>query len=171
MTASDPCPRFPWYALKVRTRGEAFISTSLRSKSYETFLPTFTESKVYSDRIKKVQAPLFPGYLFCRLDAERRLPILQTPGIEYIVSLERVPQPIPEEEIASILRVVQGGAVAKPWPYLKNGDRVCVMYGSFSGVEGILVSEKGSDRLILSVNLLQRSVSVEIDRAWIQPLK
>jgi transcription antitermination factor NusG len=103
------------------------------------------------------------------LDPERRLPVLTTPGVEYIVSQERTPQEIPESEISGIMQAVQQGK-AKPWPYMKTGDRVRVKLGSFAGVEGVLVSEKGTDRLVLSVTLLQRSVAVEMDRLWVQPV-
>lgn len=171
MTASNPCPRYPWYALKVRTKAEAFIGASLRSKCYETFLPTYVETRAYSDRLKKVDVALFPGYLFCRLDPDHRLPVLQTPGVEYVVSFDRLPQAIPDSEIEAIRQVLIAGGKAKPWPYLKVGDKVRVMLGAFSGVEGILQSEKGVDRLILSVTLLQRSVAVEIDRNWIHPVR
>jgi transcription antitermination factor NusG len=158
----------PWYALKVRTRSEVFVGECLSHKSFQTFVPTFQEARTYSDRIKKVESALFPGYIFCRLDVEHRLPILTTPGVEYIITQESIPQPIPEKEIEGIRRVVEDGK-AKPWPYLKTGDRVRVKAGSFAGVEGLLVSEKGTDRLVLSVSLLQRSVAVEMDRLWVQP--
>lgn len=169
MAVCNPAIPYPWYALKVRTRSEVFVGTCLTHKSYETFVPTYREVKTYSDRVKKVESALFPGYIFCRLDPERRLPILTTPGVEYIVSEDRVPKEIPEVEIDGIMRVVREGQ-AKPWPYLKSGDRVRVKLGSFAGVEGILVSEKGSERLVLSISLLQRSVAVEIDRLWVQPV-
>jgi transcription antitermination factor NusG len=170
VTASSPSVPLPWYALKVRNGGEALVNTVLRNKSYETFLPAHTEARAYSDRVKKVAVPLFPGYLFCRLDATRRVPVLTTNGVAYIVSVENRPAPIPEEEVSAILQVVRSGRDAKPWPYLKSGDRVRVVFGSMAGVEGILVSEKGADRLLVSVEILQRSVSVDIDRSWIRPL-
>ena len=164
--ASSP---YPWYALKVRTRGEIFIGQCLTRKSVETFVPTYKQARTYTDRIKQIDAPLFPGYIFCRTDIERRLPILKTPGVEYFVSCERIPEPIPKHEIEAIMRVVRDGQV-KPWPYLKQGDRVRVTAGSFTDVEGILSSEKGVDRLVLSITMLQRSVAVEIDRMWVQPI-
>lgn len=169
MTACNPAIHFPWYALKVRTRSEVFVGKCLFHKSYETFVPTYPEAKEYSDRIKKVESALFPGYIFCRLDPERRLPILTTPGVEYIVGPDREPQEIPEAEIDGIMRAVKDGN-AKPWPYLKAGDRVRVKLGAFAGVEGLLVSEKGTDRLVLSVTMLRRSVAVEMDRLWVRPV-
>lgn len=170
LTASQPAPAFPWYALKVRARSEPLIRTSLERKDLITFLPTYKQSRQYSDRTKKVDVPLFPGYLFCRLDVTRRLPILTTPGVDYILGSNGEPEAIPEDEIDAIERVIRSGAAVGPWPFLKTGSRVRVERGSFSGVDGILVSERGFDRLILSITMLQRSVSVEIDRAWIRPL-
>lgn len=160
----------PWYAIKVRTRGESLVSTLLQRKDYEIFLPTYQESRKYSDRIKKVDTPLFPGYLFCRLDVSQRLPVLTTPGVDYILGNNGEPEPLPELEIEAIQRVVHSGATARPWPFLKTGSRVRVEHGAFTGVEGILLTERGTDRLVLSISLLQRSVSVEIDRMWIRPL-
>lgn len=161
---------YPWYAIKVRTRGESLVGTLLQRKDYEIFLPTYIESRKYSDRLKKVDTPLFPGYLFCRLDVTHRLPILTTPGVDYILGSNGEPEPLPEQEIEAIQRVISSGAAARPWPFLKTGSRVRVEHGSFRGVEGILLTERGADRLVLSIAMLQRSVSVEIDRMSIRPL-
>ena len=161
---------FPWYAVKVRTSGEIKVRQALESKDYLVFLPTYLEGRKYSDRIKKVEAALFSGYLFARLDVNNRLPLLQTPGVEGIVRFGEEFEPVKEEEILAIQKLIGSGAKAVPWPYLKEGDRVRVQFGAMEGVEGILVKEKGQDRLVLSVHLLQRSVSVEIDRSWIRPI-
>lgn len=160
----------PWFALKVRLRNEGAVHRALTRKAYETFLPTYTDLRRYSDRIKKVDAPLFPGYLFCRIDPVQRLPVLTTAGVEYIVSLNGEPEPVPEHEVAAIERITRNGAAAKPWPYLQAGHRVRVECGAFAGLEGILTGERGDERLVISVTLLQRSVAVEIDRTWIRPL-
>src|SRR5579883_773680 len=161
--------KHPWYALKVRAKCEASVEAALRSKSYSTFLPTYQECRQYSDRRKTVWVPLFPGYLFCRLDPDRRLPILQTPGVDFVLGNGK-PEAIPEEQIDAIERTVNSGFTARPWPYLKVGQRVVVEAGPLTGVEGFLLAEKGVDRLILSVSMLQRSVSVELDRTAIRPL-
>ena len=161
---------FPWYALKVRTSGEQKVCQALEHKVSEAFLPTFMESRRYSDRIKTVEAALFPGYLFARLDIEHRLPVLQTPGVEAIVGFGGEFEPVKEEEIGAIRIVLVSGAQVVPWPYLKDGDRVRVQFGAFEGIDGILLKVKGQDRLILSINMLQRSVSVEIDRSWVRPI-
>ena len=161
---------WPWYAVQVRTGGELRLRTTLERKGYETFLPTYLEVRRYSDRLKKIDTPLFPGYIFSRLDITKRLPILQTPDVHAIVSVSRVPQPIEEAEIDAIRSVVNSGTSALPWPYLQVGDRVVVTFGPLTGVEGFLVKIKDAERLVLSVNLLQRSIAVEVDRTYIKPL-
>jgi transcription antitermination factor NusG len=161
--------RHPWYALKVRSGGEAKVTLALDQKGYTTFLPTHVECRQYSDRIKKLDVALFPGYLFCRLDVNRRLPLLTTPGVESLVSLGGRPQAIEETQIDAIRCVVDSGAHAIPWPYLREGDEVTIKFGALAGLTGWLVRFRGSDRLVLSVHLLQRSICIEIDRSWIYP--
>lgn len=162
---------YPWFALKVRTRSEHLVSSALRGRGYDPFLPTYLDCRQYSDRIKKVQTALFPGYIFCRFDPERRLPILTTAGVDHVVSVAGVPMPVDETELEAVRRVVANGLPAIPWQHLTAGDRARIQFGSLAGIEGIVLSTRGVDRLILSVSLLQRSVSIEIDRAWIRPLR
>ena len=158
-----------WYAMKIRTGGELRVAEGLSSRGYEIFVPTSVESRRYSDRIKVIKAPLFPGYAFCRLDIERRLPILQSFGVDHFVGIGRVPVPIPDAEILALHKVVASALPAQPWPYLAAGDQIHIQYGALTGLTGLLVSIKGAERLVLSVHLLQRSISVEIDRSWVRP--
>lgn len=159
----------PWYAVQVRTNAEQRLRNALSQKGYQVFLPTYLECRQYSDRVKKIDAPLFPGYLFCRLDADRRLPILTTPGVHSIVGQGGIPQPVEESEISDIQRALNSGASAIPWPYLRAGDSVEIKMGAFTGLHGVLVNVRGIDRLVLSIHLLQRSIAVEIDRTWVRP--
>jgi transcription antitermination factor NusG len=159
----------PWYALQVRARAESSVEWCLRNKGYETFLPSIKQSRRYFDRLKVINVAVFPGYLFCRLDIRRRLPILTTPGVGRIVGRGGVPEPVLECEVESLIAMVRSGVAAQPWPYMHSGDRVRIAFGAFAGTEGILVSEKGLDRLVVSVTLLQRSVAFEIERSWVQP--
>jgi len=159
-----------WYALKVRTKNEPTVEMILQGKNYETLLPTYTEVRRYSDRVKKVNAALYPGYIFCRFDPNDRLPILTTPSVEYIVGTGKLPKAVGDNEMESIQRLVDSGADARPWPFLQEGQKVRIEEGSLSGVEGYLVSIKGENRLVLSVELLQRSVAVHIDRTAVRPL-
>jgi transcription antitermination factor NusG len=163
-------PKFPWFALQVRSRREFPISTYLKGQGYECFLPMYTSTRRWSDRVKEVEQPLFPGYLFCRFDLHNRGPILMTPGIHQIVGVGRTPMPVEENEMESIRQALASGLPSQPWPYLELGQRVRVNHGSLKDLEGILINFKGSNRVVLSVSLLQRSVAMEIDLSWVIPL-
>lgn len=156
-----------WFALNTKFRYEDYVAKQLSGKGYETFLPVYKCRRTWSDRIKQVELPLFPGYLFCRFDIANRLPILVTPGIIQIVGFGKTPIPVDDGEIAAIRTVVGADVDKEPWPFLQVGQTVRVEYGALRGVEGILLNVKGGHRLVLSVTLLQRSVAVEVDSAWV----
>ena len=161
----------PWFALQVRTRHEIGIADYLNAKGYEQFLPLHKCRKRWSDRIKEVQTPLFPGYLFCRFDPQARLPILKTPGVVQIVGNGRSPLPVCDSEISALQTLVASGLPNQPWPFLHAGDKVQIQAGPLRGLEGVLVAFKGNCHLVLSVTLLQRSVAVEIDSALVSPVR
>ncbi len=146
------------------------IASNLLSKGYEGFLPLYRQRNRWSDRVKEVQLPLFPGYLFCRFDVNKRLPILVTPGVLHVVGIGKTPQPVEDSEIAALQSIILSGLQTEPRSYLNIGQRVRVELGPLAGVEGILSAIKGSSRLVVSVSLLQRSVSVEIDESWVVPV-
>jgi len=154
---------YPWFALQVRVRHEADVTVHLEGKGYQWFLPLYKERRRWSDRIKQVDAPLFPGYVFCRFDPNDRLPILKTPGVTQIVGYSRVPVAVDENEIEAIRTLVASGVPNFPCAYLEVGSRVRIEAGALRGLEGILTDVKGKRRLVLSITLLQRSVAVEID--------
>jgi len=162
---------FPWYALQVWSRREAPVANSLRGQGFACFLPLYKSKRRWSDRVKEMEQPLFPGYLFCRLDLSNRGPLLMTPGVQRIVGVGRTPIPVEEREIESVRQALCSGLPNQPWPYLQVGERVRVNYGSLLDLEGILVKFKGSNRVVLSVTLLQRSVAMEIDLAWLSPIR
>ena len=161
-----------WYGLRTKSRFEKAAAASLAYKGYQYYLPTYRSRRRWSDRMTEVQAPLFPGYVFCRFDVSQRLPILVIPGIVSVVGIGREPASIPDEEIAAIETVLRSGLSAEPWPYLPEGQRVRVDKGSLNGIEGIVVkSKKGAWRMVVSVTLLQRCLSVEIDRECISAIR
>jgi len=160
--------RHPWYAVQVRSRYEVGVARYLRGMGFEEFLPLYESRKRWSDRTKVVQEPLFPGYLFCRFDLQNRLPILKTPGVIQVVGYNRQPIPVDEGEVESIQTLVTSGIPNQPWPFLKVGEKVRIESGPLRGLEGVLVEFKGNRRLILSVSLLQRSVAVEMDAAFVR---
>ncbi len=161
----DPFP-VEWFALRVKARSEKFVATVACHKGFEQFLPLYQCRRRWSDRFKAVELPLFPGYVFCRLDPKDRLPLLTIPGVQHFVGIGKVPLPIDEAEIASIKAAISSGMRAEPWPFLSAGQRVRIEEGPLAGLEGILVKERGKHRVIVSVNLLRRSVAVEVDRDW-----
>ena len=137
-----------WYALQVRTRWESSTAVLLGGKGYETFLPTYKTKKRGNARFREVNAPLFPGYVFCHFDAQNRLPILVTPGVIAVVGRGRVPLPVDDEEVAAIQTVVSSGLRAEPWPYLELGQKVRVESDALQGLEGILINFKGNQRIV-----------------------
>lgn len=162
--------KFPWFALQVRSKRESGVADFLRGRGYNPFLPLGRLRKVWSDRIKVVDGPLFPGYLFCRVNLDDRLPILTAPGVIRIVGYSSSPMPVDESEIDAIRAIVASGLPNEPWPYLQVGDPVKIKSGPLQGLRGILLRVKGSHRLVVSVTLVQRSVAVEIDSAYVQSL-
>jgi transcription antitermination factor NusG len=163
--------QFPWFALQVHTKHELGVANFLRGRGYDPFLPLYRCRKIWSDRIKEVDTALFPGYMFCRLNLRHRLPVLSVPGVIRIVGYNRLPAPVDEVEINAIQAIVASGLPNQPWPYLQVGDRVYIDRGPLRGLEGILVEVRGVHRLILSVTLVQRSVAVEIDSAFVRTLR
>ena len=119
---------------------------------------------------KDLDLPLFPGYLFCRFDVQVRLPILTTLGVISIVGTGKIPVPIPDQEIDAIQTMIRSDLHVQPWPQLVVGSRVLIEQGPLKGLEGVALDIKKKYRLFVSVPLLQRSVSVEIDREWVRPL-
>ena len=164
-----PSPR-PWYALQVHAKRESLVATQLEGQGFECFLPLYKSVRRWSDRLKEVEQPLFPGYLFSRFDLQYRLPLLKTPGVQRIVGVGRTPMPVEESELEAIRQALASGLPNQPWPFLRVGHRVRVNYGSMNNLEGVLVHFKGGHRVVLSVSLLQRSVALEIDLAWVKPV-
>jgi transcription antitermination factor NusG len=159
-----------WFALQVRSNLEKAVQLALRTKGYDEFLPLYHKRNRWSDRMRDVDLPLFPGYVFGRFTFNRRLPILTIPGVVRIVGIGRNPEPIDEAQLDAIRSLVTSGLPVAPWPFLQVGDRVIIEKGSLTGIEGILVQTKSQCRVVLSVDLLQRSVGVEIERDWIRPV-
>jgi transcription antitermination factor NusG len=161
----------PWYAIRVRSNCEHIVSSILHDKGYEEFLPSYRSRRRWSDRVKELYLPLFPSYVFCRLDVrDRLLPILTTPGVISIVGVGRTPVSIDNDEILAVRAILRSGLAAQPWPFLGVGSSVYIEAGPLVGLEGIVTSTDKGFRLIVSVSLMRRSVAVEIDRDWARPV-
>ena len=158
----------PWFALRVKSNCEKPVSAILRGKGFEEFVPTYRASRQWSDRIKVLDLPLFPGYLFCRLDLNKRLPLVTTPGFLYLVGNGKTPEPVDETEIMAIQSVVRSGIPALPWASVVVGQKVRLERGPLRGVEGVVAKVADQHRVFVNVTLLQRSVSVQVDSDWIR---
>jgi transcriptional antiterminator NusG len=161
----------PWFAIRVRSNYEQVTLLHLRERGYDQFAPSYETERKWSDRKKRVNQFLFPGYVFSRLDVEQRLPVLTTPGVVGLVGCGKIPSPIPDSEIENIRSMVKSGLLVTPWPFIQVGQQVLIEFGPLAGVEGILQQVKGKLRLVVSVCLLQRSVSTEVDRNWVRPIR
>ena len=122
------------------------------------------------DRIAEIEVPLFPGYVFCQFDPNKRLPILMTPGVVGVVGRGNRPEPVDDTEIDSIRTVALAGRSVQPWPFLKSGQQIRMQSGPLTGVEGIFLRVQDKDHLVVSVTLLQRAVSVVIERDSVSPV-
>jgi transcription antitermination factor NusG len=151
-----------WFALRVKPRHEKTVSTTLKRKGFDAFLPVLRRDRRYGHRTKEVELPLFDGYVFCKFDPHRQLPVLTTPSVLYVVGNGRSIVPIHEDEIVALQRAVDSRLNVEPHDYLEVGDLVAIRGGALDGITGILVRFKKT-RLVLSVTLLRRSVAVEID--------
>ena len=150
-----------WFALYVKSRHEKHVSTILQGKGYEIFLPTYTHRVKYS---KTFELPLFPSYVFCRLDPQTPLPIISTPGVFSIISNAEGPAPISEHELDGLRRMLQATSMPTVWPYVAPGDEIVIESGPFEGVRGVVVDVSDGRWLVISINLLQRSVAVRLER-------
>ena len=153
-----------WHALHTRHQHEKYITDILAEKGFEVFCPTYAEVHRWKDRRKEVTLPLFPGYLFFADGLDRRLDLLSTPGVCEIVSFGNTAAIVPEKEISAIRVATASCQIMEPHPFLKEGHRVRVKSGPLSGIEGLLQRRKDSFRLVLSVELLGRSVAVEVEQ-------
>ena len=153
-----------WYAIRVKSKCERCVAMGLEGKGYNHFLPLSQEYRNWSNRIRKVERILIPGYVFAQFDLERRLPVLTTTGVAHIVGTRQGPLPIARDELAAIRLITQSGSFAEPWPSAEVGQRVIVVAGPLCGLRGYLAEVKSQCRVVVSVTLLQRSVAAEVDR-------
>ncbi len=164
-SASDLNPPAPklWYAVYTIVRHEKSVNASLIDKSVETFLPTHKVSSKWKDRRKILDLPLFPGYLFVHVSLDDRLRVLRTKGVVNILGVKGVPTPVPVEQINSLKTLLESDQIIDPYPYYDRGTEVIVTRGPLTGIRGRIEERKGEHRLVISVDLIKRAVSVEVD--------
>jgi transcription antitermination factor NusG len=159
-----------WYAVLTRSRQEKIAASMLDYLAVANFLPLIAQERRWSDRRQMVNLPLFPGYLFVRIvsSSDVRLRVLKVPGVVDFVRNRNGPMPIPEKEIEGVHAVLSHGVSCSPHPFLKAGDRVRVVRGPLAGVEGTLVRSGSQSKLVISVEMIQRSVAVNVDSSDVE---
>ena len=157
-----------WYAAYTCVQHERRIAYQLQQKSVEFFLPLYEAVHKWKDRRKRVELPLFPGYIFVRIPLRDRLQVLEIPSVVRLVGFDGPPTPLPDAEIELLRSGLAHKLRAEPHPYLSMGRRVRIQRGPLAGLEGILRRRNGSLRVVLSMELLKRSIAVNIDAADVE---
>jgi transcription antitermination factor NusG len=161
-----------WFAVQTRPRYEKKASAELQEKGINTFLPLFAETHQWSDRRRVVQMPLFPGYVFVRIvpSLNERVAVLRTNGVNSFVGVRNLGIPIPDCEIEAVRTVLNAGIRVDPYPHLQVGQHVRVHGGCLDGVAGVLTAINGDRSLVVSVNLIQRSIAMRIEGFKVEAL-
>ena len=167
----EPSSDQKWYALTVKHQHESAVVSGLKATGFDAMLPQYKSVRNWSDRTKELEVPLFPGYVFAHFSPDERVRLLRIPAVRNIVGFGGRPAPLDPREIADIRTAVESKLPLRPWPFLKPGDRVRIERGPLKDLEGTLVHEKDCMRLVISVEILQRSVAVEVSAEMIVPLR
>jgi transcription antitermination factor NusG len=161
----------PWYAIHVRSKHEQVVSSQLTGKGIASFLPTYRSKRVWSDRCTEIDQPLFSGYVFASFEDKHQIDVLKCAGVVKVVSFGRQVALVDPGELEQVQILARSNLLALPCPFLAEGEMVRLEEGPLKGIEGKIITIKNSFRLVVSVSLLQRGVSVEIDRGWVRPLR
>jgi transcription antitermination factor NusG len=152
-----------WYAAYTAANFEKKIAEQLSRRDVEHFLPSYLSVRRWKDRRVRLTLPLFPGYIFVHLPWRDQMQVLQIPGVVRLVSFNGVPEPLPEREIETLRKGLSEQLRAKPHPFLKSGRHVRIRSGPLRGLEGVVVRRKGNLRVVVSLDLLRQSMSVDLD--------
>ncbi|MFQ5823650.1 MAG: UpxY family transcription antiterminator [bacterium] len=157
-----------WYALYTRPRFEKKVDVELKLKGLESFLPLHSVVRIWSDRKKKIEAPLFPSYVFVHANLKERYLSLQTPGVVRMVSFNGGPARIPAFQIESVRRILQTDYAPQPYPYLSKGYKVEIISGPLKGSTGYIIECRGKNRLVISIDTIRQSLAIEIDSNYLK---
>jgi transcription antitermination factor NusG len=160
-----------WYAAYTCANREKRVAEQLGVREVEHFLPLYASVRRWKDRRVMLELPLFPGYVFVRMAMRNRLQVQTVPGVARLVGFDGAPAALPDEEIEALRASLCGDVRAEPHPYLTAGRRVRMKTGPLAGMEGVLLRRKGSFRLVISIELIQRSVAVDADAADVEPIR
>jgi len=167
---AEACVQPLWYAAYTRANHERRVADQLVEREVEHFLPQYESIRKWKDRKVRLQMPLFPGYVFVHLALQNRLKVLEVPGVAYLVGFAGKPVAVPEGEFEKIRGFLKQGFRAEPHPYLNAGRRVRVKNGPLEGMEGIVARRKNGNRLVISLELIQRAMAVDLDGADLEAL-
>jgi transcription antitermination factor NusG len=167
--SSSATPR--WYAAYTCVHHEKRILQQLSERNIDGFVPLYHSVRRWKDRRKELALVLFPGYVFVHISLQQRLRVLQVPGVVNFVNFNGLPTPLPEGEVEALRKAFTHGVLAEPHPYLKTGRRVLIRNGPFTGVEGVLLRKKDKYRFVLSIEMIMRSVAIEMDAADVEALR
>jgi len=167
-----PVQQRSWFAVQTRPRYEKKVFAELQEKGVAAFLPLLAATHQWSDRRQVVEVPLFSGYVFVHIvpSVDERVVVLRTNGVNSFVGVRNMGVPIPEYEIQAVRRVLEAGIRFEPHPHLQVGQRVCLRGGCLDGVTGILTAINGDCSLVVSVNLIQRSIAMRIEGFSVEPI-
>ncbi len=163
-----PSPEANWYALYTCSRREKRVAQQIECRQVSCYLPVYRSVRRWKDRRKELELALFPGYVFVCMSLSNKLKVLEVPGVVQFVSFDGRPAAIPAEEIETLRNRLGGDAKIEPHPYLRTGRKVRVHSGPFQGLEGIIVRRKDRCRLVFSIDLIQRSLAIEVDEADVE---
>lgn len=158
-----------WYALSTCSRHEKRVAEQIEQKSIPCFLPLYRSVRRWKDRRKELKLALFPGYVFVRMALQDKLRVLQLPGVVRFVSFNGHPAVLPDAEIEALQARLSTDLRVEPHPYLRTGRRVRVRSGAMQGLEGIVIRRKERCRVVFSIDMIMRSVAVEVDEADLEP--
>jgi transcription antitermination factor NusG len=156
------CAEMKWYAAYTSANHEKKVHEQLELRTVESFLPLYETVRRWRDRRMRLQLPLFPGYVFAHIALQDRLQVLQVPGVVRLVGFNGQPAALPDEDIDGLRRGLMSGVLAEPHPFLTVGRRIRITSGPLAGREGILLRRKGSLRVVLSIDLIERSLAVDV---------
>jgi transcription antitermination factor NusG len=168
LTTTDLQPH--WYALYTCANHEKRVAAELHARTVEHFLPLFSSVRRWKDRRVALDLPLFPGYVFVRLALRDRMRVVQIPSVVRLVGFSGLPAALPDADMEIIRSGFSGRLRAEPHPFLTVGRRVRITSGPFAGLEGILKRKKRNLRVIVSLELIQRSIAVDVDAADVSAL-
>lgn len=166
----EPQSRRHWLAAYTRSRHEHRVADQLRLKSLELLLPTYQRLARWSDRVRRSETPLFPGYVFVHISDGERVLVLETVGVVHLVSSGGKPAILRDEDVERLRNYASRSGDVEPHPYLRNGHRVRVKHGPFAGCEGTLVEKQNSVRLVISIDQIMKSVAINLHGADVEPL-